>query len=139
MENIAPPLILLWEVRRALEKGQSVGSGIKNYLQRIKTGNFRHQIERWWSSQFNPHNFYDKAELGLKRRFLVEILEAGLKGHGIMPALQNLEDELILSCEDEIQNHVALLPLYSLIPLMLFVFPSLMIVLVTPLMKMLLI
>lgn len=139
MENIAPPLILLWEVRRALEKGQSVGTGIKNYLQRIKTGNFRHQIERWWISQFNPHNFYDKAELGLKRRFLVEILETGLKGHGIMPALQNLENELILSCEDEIQKHVALLPLYSLIPLMLFVFPSLMIVLVTPLMKMLLI
>lgn len=139
MENIAPPLVLLWEVRRSLEKGQSVGSGIKNYLTREKTNEFQFQIENWWAAQSNSQIFCVKSKMSHKRQFLIEILEAGLKGHGILQTLQSLEDELILSCEDEIQSHIALLPLLSLVPLMLLVFPAMMVVLIVPLMKMLLI
>lgn len=137
MENIAPPLVLLWEVKRALEKGQAVGVGIKNYLTRAKVDVFRQQVEIWWAAQNNSQILYDKSLLSHKRRYLLEVLESGLKGHGILQALYGLESELILSCEDEIQNHVSRLPLLALIPLMFLIFPALMLLLVVPLLKLL--
>lgn len=137
MEDIAPPLVLLWEVKRSLEKGQSVGSGIKKYLKRVKTGEFRFQTEIWWMAQSNSRILYDGSRINYKRRYLLEVLEAGLKGQGILQTLQSLENELILSCEDEIQKHVARLPLLSLIPLMFFIFPAMMLILILPLLKLL--
>lgn len=137
MENIAPPLILLWDVRRSLEKGHSVSTGIKSFLIRRKSGNFHDQIENWWAAQNNPQILYNKCGMNYKRQFLLETLELGLKGHAILQTLQSIETELILSCEDEIQRHVTLLPLISLIPMMLLVFPAVMIVLVSPLIKLL--
>ncbi len=137
MENITPSLILLWDVKRALENGRSVAAGIKNYLERPKLDPFRHQIEIWWAAQNNSRILYDKSLLNYKRQFLLEILEAGLKGHSILQTLQSLENELILSCEDEIQNHISKLPLLALVPLMFLIFPAMMLVLVIPLLKLL--
>lgn len=137
MENIAPPLVLLWEVKRSLEKGQSVGSGIKNYLKYTKTDEFQHQVEIWWMTQTNSQILYDKTQLNYKRQYLLEVLEAGLKGHSILQTLQSLEDELIMSCEDEIQKYVARLPMLSLIPLMFLIFPAMMLILILPLLKLL--
>lgn len=137
MENITPSLVLLWEVRRSLEKGHSVGNGVKGFLKRTKTDIFHDQIEKWWASQNNAQFLYNKSPMNHKRQFLLETLEAGLKGHSILQTLQSIEAELILSCEDEIQRHVTLLPLVSLVPTMLFIFPAVMIVLVSPLIKLL--
>lgn len=137
MENIAPPLVLLWEVKRSLEKGQSVGSGIKNYLKYTKPDEFKRQIEIWWMAQNNSRILYNKSQLNYKRQYLLEVLEAGLKGNSILQTLQSLESELILSCEDEIQKYVAGLPILSLIPLMFLIFPAMMIILILPLLKLL--
>lgn len=136
MENITPPLVLLWDVRRSLEKGQSVGVGIKSYIARTRINEFQQQINIWWAAQSNSKIVFNRSGMNHRRQFLLEILEAGLKGHAILPNLQSLEDEIILSCEDEIQNHIALLPLLSLLPLMFFVFPAMMILLIWPLMEM---
>ena len=137
MENIAPPLVLLWDIKRELEKGHSVSSGIKNYLKRPKSDVFQYQIENWWAAQNNSKVVFIKSQLNYKRRYLLDILEAGLCGHGILQSLQSLENELILSCEDEIQNHVSRLPLLSLVPLMFLIFPAMMLILIMPLLKLL--
>ncbi len=137
MENIAPSLILIWDVKRSLEKGQSVAAGVKAYLARPLNDDFRLQIERWWLSQNNTQIVFVAHSLSLHRRHLVELLEMGLNGHGVLATLQELETEFILSCEGEIEEHVRLLPLVSLVPLMLFIFPSLVILLVSPLLKLL--
>lgn len=152
MENVAPPLILLWEVKRALEKGQSVRVGIKNYLHRTKTDTFRHQVALWWALQnsFSPDQATKNvaqighpsppnqlSPLNHQRRYLLTVLAAGLKGHGILPTLRDLEQGFILSCESEIQDHVSRLPLLALIPLMFLIFPAMMLLLVEPLLKLL--
>ncbi len=139
MENVTPALVLLWDVRRSLEKGQSVGAGVKVYLRRPRKNEFQRQIDIWWTAQSNSQMNYSKSDISHYRQFLLEILEAGLKGHAILQNLQSLEDEIILSCESEIQNYVALLPLLSLVPLLLLVFPAMMILLVSPLLEMLVI
>ena len=140
MEDLAPPLVLLWDVRRSLERGQSVGAGIKSYLANIedyRRNNFKNQVENWWAAQNNEQISFDSSGMSEKRKYLLEILEAGLRGHGILPALLSAEEELMLSCEDEILAHVAWLPIFSLIPLLFFVFPALMIVLLSPLIELL--
>ena len=140
MEDLAPPLVLLWDVRRSLERGQSVGAGIKSYLANIedyRRNKFRNQVENWWAAQNNDQISFDSSGMSEKRKYLLEILETGLRGNGILPALLSAEDELMLSCEDEILAHVAWLPIFSLIPLLFFVFPALMIVLLSPLIELL--
>jgi hypothetical protein len=135
MENLSPTLLLLWDVRRALEKSQAVSVGIKNYLSRTSNDKFYTQVERWWSYQNSASNSFDKNELYPTRKYLLEILELGLKGQSILETLKSYELELIQSCEDEIQKHLAKLPLLLMIPLMGLIFPSLMLLLVGPLMK----
>lgn len=137
MEDLSPALILVWDVRRALERGRSVSFGIRQYLQRNGRDVFDRQLSVWWLAQSNPSVSFHKTQLGLHRRFLLELLEEGLRGHSIGQALQSLENELILSCEREIHEQIARLPLLSLFPLMGLIFPSLMLLLAVPLLRML--
>jgi hypothetical protein len=137
MENIAPPLVLLWEIKRALEKGQSVSLGLRNYLKCKNSDPFQRQVEMWWNSQHNQQIVFAKNQLSYHRRYLLEVLEQGLKGQSILQMLYSVETELIMICESEINAKVAGLPLLSLIPLTLLIFPSLLMLLVAPLLKLL--
>lgn len=135
MENVAPSLVLLWDVKRALEKGQSISVGIKSYLARKRSNLFADQVESWWLAHTNSKISFDKHKISMSRKYLLEILEQGLLGHAILENLKSYESELILSCEDEIQKHIAKLPLILMIPLMGFIFPALMMLLVGPLLS----
>ncbi len=135
MENIAPSLILLWDVKRSLEKGQPLSLGIKSFLARNRKNIFADQVESWWLAQNNPNISFDKQKLTLTRKYLLEILEQGLRGQAVLESLKAYEAELILSCEDEIQKHIARLPLVLMIPLMGFIFPAMMLLLVGPLLN----
>lgn len=153
MEELNPALILVWEVRRSLEKGQSVREGVRGFLGRAgggrprkprsrmfprpASGLFAEQVRIWWHAQNSGAPGFDKSGLSPHRRHLLELLESGLRGHTISGPLLSLENELISACEREIQNHTAWLPLISLVPLLLLIFPALMILLLAPLAKML--
>jgi hypothetical protein len=135
MEDVSPSLILLWDVKRALEKGQSLSVGVKNFLNRPIQDEFLSQVNQWWLSQSHSQNAYDKKELRLGRRQLLEILELGLKGQSILETLKSFEKELITACEDEIQRHLARLPFILMFPLMGLIFPALMLLLIGPLLS----
>ncbi len=135
MEDVSPTLILLWDIKRSLEKGQAVSLGMKTFLNRKLKGDFFIQVDQWWLAQNNLLSAFDKKNLTMTRRHLLEILEIGLKGQSILETLKGYEQELIQSCEDEIQSHLARLPLLLMIPLMGLIFPSLMILLIGPLLK----
>ena len=133
MENITLTIILLWDVKRSLEKGQSVGSGIQIFLNRKSKDLFFIEVKKWWMSQNNSTTVYNKSKLSISKQQLLEILELGLKGQSILSILGSYEIEIIQNCEDEIQKHISMLPLILLIPLMLFIFPAIMILLIAPL------
>ncbi len=135
MENLSPSLILLWEVKRALEKGQSISSGIKQYLRRQSIDPFHQQVQCWWLSKSHPTTAFSAQKLSVTRKNLLEILDLGLRGQSILETLKSYETELIQSCDDEIQKHVSLLPLLLMLPLMCLIFPALMLLLVGPLLK----
>lgn len=149
MEDISPTLIFLWEVKRSLEKGHSIHSGIERYIQRNRPDKFSFTVESWWSiqlnitaSQLNRQQVFSNenpleptVDLSMTRKYLFDILELGLKGQSILETLKAYEKELIQSCEDEIQSHIARLPIILMIPLMGLIFPALMILLIGPLLS----
>lgn len=141
MEDISPTLVFLWEIKRALEKGLSIHSGVEGYIQRNRQTKFANQVHIWWSAQLNkPASPLNKAveqkkDLTMTRKYLFDILELGLKGQSILETLKMYEKELIQSCEDEIQSHIARLPLILMVPLMGLIFPALMILLIGPLLS----
>ena len=137
MESVSPVIQLLWSVRRSIEKGQAVQNGIQNYLLRCSDDEFSSAIKSWWDSRQNPEIFYDHHQLSFHRRHLIELLEVGLSGQPIAQQLQSLENELVLHCENAIRKHIALLPIISLLPLLLFIFPSMVLLILWPLLGML--
>lgn len=135
MEDISPTLLLLWEVKRSLEKGQSIQVGIKSFLNKNPKQEFSQQVENWWLEKTNQLISHDRSQLAATRKYLFEIFEVGLRGQAILSTLKSYELELIQSCEDEIQTHIARLPLILMIPLMGMIFPALMLLLIGPLLS----
>lgn len=136
MENVTPTLILLWDVKRALEKGLSVSNGVQFFIKRDLRHDFAAFVRIWLNHFQTDKESISTRHLNPTRRHLLSLLEHGLKGQAILEALKSYEQELIMSCEDEIQTHIAKLPLILLIPLMGLIFPALMILLVVPALKM---
>lgn len=137
MENITPTLILIWDVKRSLEKGNSVAGGIKFFLGRQLRHEFSYFVNTWFQQLVSQKDGPLKHHLPASRRHLLSLLEQGLQGQSILESLKGYEAEVILGCEDEIQSHLAKLPLLLMIPLMGLIFPSLMILLIAPALKML--
>ncbi|MNJ91162.1 hypothetical protein D3C87_88080 [compost metagenome] len=136
MEGVAPPLALLLAVKRALEKGQSVRQGLNFYLKRHHD-DFSDVVLRWFGL-LQQGQSARKLLLGVKsvhRQVLLELLERGLAGESIYQALLQLESEIIEACQDELNTKLARLPFILLIPLLLFQFPSFLLLLFGPLLQ----
>lgn len=137
MENITPTLVLLWDVKRSLEKGYSVSNGIKFFIARDLQHDFSHFVADWFRHQQLQKDRLNTHHLRASRRHLLSLLELGLNGQSILESLKSYEAEVIIGCEDEVQNHIAKLPLLLMIPLMGLIFPALMMLLIIPALKML--
>ncbi len=135
MEDITPTLILLWDVKRAIERGQSIRIGVQNFIERTQKNQFKEQVKLWWLSQTGAQVVFDSSKMSLSRKHLLEILEHGLRGLTILETLKSYEQELIFRCEDEIQKHIARLPMILMIPLMGLIFPAMLLLLLGPLLK----
>lgn len=134
MESVAPPLRLLLEVTRAIDNGESIRSGIINYL-KSEPDSWAPCVAQWFTWIEQRKNI---SELMMKvkspyRRRLLDTLKYGLEGNAILSRLRDLESEIIEKCNDEIEQHIQLLPFRLLIPLLLFQFPAFLILLIGPL------
>jgi hypothetical protein len=136
MEGVAPPLKLLFAVKRGLEKGQSVRSGLNHYLQGEKDDFFPVVVQ--WLGHIQQGQSARKLLLSLPslhRQTLLELLERGLAGEAIHQHLLQLEIEIIEACHDEMNEKLARLPFILLIPLLLFQFPAFLLLLFGPLLQ----
>lgn len=135
---MSPTLILLWDVKRSIKFGRSVNFGVQKFL-------FR-KLSSELHDYFNENsNFRQKArdkeiifaEMNPKQRYLVTIIESGRSGNPILNELEKLESEILLELDLEIENHISKLPVLLLIPLMGLIFPSMLILIIVPLLKLL--
>jgi hypothetical protein len=136
MENIAPPLRFLLVIKRNLEKGQSPRQGVLNYLKKEPDA-FTEIVAKWYSLVQQGLSTAEIFKLcpSLHRRVLLQLVERGIKGESIYPALCQLENEICEACHEEIANKLARLPFLLLVPLLLMQFPAILLLLFGPLLQ----
>lgn len=136
MENISPALVLVWDILRATEAGLSVSSGASHFLQRGGRCELSHCLRLSLRGDLKAASDFS-THLSAPRRHLIRLIGAGLSGESIYEELRRIEVELIQGCEDEISQHLTLLPFKMMIPLLGLILPAMMIVLISPLIKLL--
>ncbi len=151
MEGLAPPLEALICLRYEIEKGNSVKSALKNYLatKSFVRAQSRFRLLHWRAKEPSLHiklsqllrayeageNFPIFAvEKKPHRMALMNVLSRGLKGEPIHTYLLQLEEELREACEEDLETHIATLPVKMLFPLLLLQFPAFLLLLLGPLM-----
>ncbi len=136
MEGINPLLELIWCVRQAIEAGISTRAALREYFaskafQSRSQEKFQSQMQDWWLS-------LDKAQkanlnISFELRLLLDIFEKGLKGEAIYSVLKSFEDEIQVRSLQQLEHRLVRLPFEALIPLLLFIFPALVILGLGPL------
>ncbi len=137
MEDLSTTLVLIWDVLRAIEGGYSVMSGVQVFNNRHLPHHLSDEINKVIrDTPPGQPNFKNCRGVTLQQRHLLELIQLGNRGESVYEVLKSLESELILSCEDEINRHLALLPFKMMLPLLGLIMPALMIVLIAPLIAM---
>lgn len=133
MENIAPPLKLIWCVRKAVEKGQSVKIGLGDYLN-SETDAWREDVSKWLvlTQQGISTQKFIHVQKTVLRKQLIMTLERGLKGESIHKNLMSLEDEVLDQIDVQVQEFLGRLPYLMLIPVALFFFPACLMLMLGP-------
>lgn len=138
MENMNLPssLVLVWDLRRAIERNQSLHIGIKRFVERDLKCKFTLQFQNWWNHYRMNHPVPD-LKWTMHQRVLIQLIEKGLAGTPIYDYLIELDAQMINSCEDDIEKHISLLPLILQIPLLGLLFPAILMLLLVPALKLL--
>ena len=131
MVPLAPPLKAVLEIRLQMENGISIAQSVKKYIQNNLQDEFAKELSLWLFARETGQKFEKK--LRFHRKILIEILSRGLRGDPIMEYLRDFEKEIIEICKEDLERHLERLPYICLVPLMLFQFPALLILLIGPL------
>lgn len=140
--NLPSSLLLVWDIKRALEKNQSIQIGIKFFILRKLNCKFADSFSDIWRQyQVGPVSAMEASlntgRFNSAQRALIFLVNRGLSGQPIYENLKVLELEYIELCEDEIQRHVQKLPLMLQIPMLGLIFPAMMSLLIIPALGML--
>ncbi len=136
MEYIAPSLQLISYVKRSIEVGSSVRSGIRSFVREDRS-RFARDVTKWitlFDQGLEATEILQKQR-SQYRRSLLDLLERGLRGESIYVFLCQLEQETIEACHDEISRKLSKLPFFLLGPLLLMQFPAFLLLLFGPLLQ----
>ena len=140
MERLELPssLILIWDLKRALESGQSVQAGVLKFMSRNLNDKFSQNVKKWFNLKTLGLAYNSgQSDFNSAQKILIVTIQRGLEGLSIYETLKQIEKEFLNKCEDDIQLYVSRLPLIMLAPLMLFIMPSIFLLLVGPALQML--
>ncbi|AZZ38150.1 hypothetical protein CIK05_15530 [Bdellovibrio sp. qaytius] len=134
--NLPSSLLLIWEVKRTIEKNLSLQQGLQKFSQRMthnQTSNdeFAKNFMQWWQIR-QKTQVSELSHFNAQHRAVITLLENGLRGQSIYEPLKALEADFVEMCDADIQEHAAKLPLLLQIPLIFLVFPAICILLLVP-------
>lgn len=135
MENVSPTLRLILTFRFRLETGDSVRTGLLAALNDQQTPP---EVKMDLMRIKNAHDLGQAYVLPQGRsasvfyRHLVHLISRGLAGESILHGLMELEKETFESCLDEMEVYCARLPIIALPPLLFFIFPAIMLLILGP-------
>ena len=138
--NLPTSLLLIWEVKRTIEKNISLQQGLQKFSQyltqlqtskRYKLDSFAKNFLQWWQIR-QKTQVGELTHFNAQHRAIISLLENGLRGQSIYEPIKALEADFIEMCDADIQEHAAKLPLLLQIPLIFLVFPAICILLLVP-------
>lgn len=132
MAHIVPSISFLTTMKRQIQGGNSVSTALQLTLVEEKT-DFSIQVRQWHAYQQSSQ---DKASELAKTHYqsaFFEILKSGLDGAPVYELLEELENEMVLEFERQWKLYLDRLPLILSLPLLLFFFPSYVILMFGPL------
>jgi hypothetical protein len=132
--NLPASLVLVWDLRRAIERSQSLHIGIKRFNERGLQCKFSLQFQNWWN-HFRVQHPLPNTKWTIHQCVLIQLIEKGLAGTAIYDHLIELDVQMINSCDDDIERHISLLPLILQIPLLGLLFPAILMLLLVPALK----
>lgn len=130
--NLPIVLVLVWDLKRVLDKGLSVQSGVQTFLKRKNEDKFVNQMKIWLQLDKNARLVHAQKCFNMHQMAVLRTIELGLSGQSIYEQICNLESEIVETCETDIQEHIAKLPILMQIPLIFLVFPAICILLLVP-------
>lgn len=136
MEDLSFLLKLCLHVRVSIEGGEALRVSLLRFSEIEHT--LRHLKLKEWLAYFDQTGGESCAEIFFKNhliRSFLEILEQGLSGHAIYERIGVLEEEFIETCEEEFQKELDKLPYILMIPLLLFMFPAYLLLLMGPILN----
>ncbi|MCM2282141.1 MAG: hypothetical protein NDI61_09880 [Bdellovibrionaceae bacterium] len=133
MENLNPALRCLIEMQSALQNGETVRAGLLRYTQSA-SDDFASQVRRFLFDWEQGRDWRPAVQsiASANRRALLELAACALSGQAIHTHLCELRMEIQAACESEIKEHIDMLPLRMLFPLLLLLFPSYLVLLFGP-------
>ncbi len=132
--NLPASIVLVWDLRRAIERSQSLHIGIKRFNERGFQCKFSLQFQNWWNHYRLQHPL-PCVKWTMHQRVLIQLIEKGLAGTAIYDHLIELDAQMINSCDEDIEKHISLLPLILQIPLLGLLFPAILMLLLVPALK----
>jgi hypothetical protein len=136
MEDLSFLLKLCLHVRVSMEGGEALRVSLLRFAE-IKN-DFLYLRFKQWLTHFDQSGGESCAEnLYSNHHVLIflEILTQGLEGHSIYERLKAVEEEIVEVCKDEFQRELDKLPYVLMIPLLLFMFPAYMLLLLGPILN----
>jgi hypothetical protein len=133
MEDLAPPLKMILSLRSHISRGHSLRLSLRETLL-SQNDDFGDQVLKWLAlKEQNPEKSRELL-LGISdyRRAIIELLDRGLEGQMVLERLVDLEVEVALAADKEISEFIQQLPYRLMLPIVLFIFPALLLLMLGP-------
>ncbi len=137
MEGLTPSLKCAIELSAGLQNGESARTGLTRYLAVCPADDFAGDVRRFLFCWDQGHD-WRTVIIGIKsphRRALLELAATGMSGQPISSHLKELQTEIENAADHQIREHLEMLPIRMLVPLLLFQFPAFLILLFGPLIR----
>ncbi len=132
MESLAPTLTLTIKLRFDLYQGKALYDSLKSYCKE-ESGELSDELSVWLI-HFDQGIVIKTANKSYSsyRIALFELIVEGLNGTSISEQLSNLQELMIQECQRNIDEISIILPYKGLMPLMLCMFPALILLILNP-------
>lgn len=137
MDGLAPPYHFVLDLIYELESGGSVRIAVRRYTSQFQ-GAFADALKGWLIKQqgLSPEN--KTGHNSSYQQAIFDLLDLSSQGGSILLPLYELEKEIRFACEEQLERHLSALPYKMMVPLLLFQFPALLLLLLGPLLGQLL-
>lgn len=127
-------LKLLNHLQYQLASGLSIREGLKTFIMKNERDLFIQEVSEWFYAVEHQKNivFWTESQGSIYQRMLFQLMTRGLQGESISSFLDELEQEVHQYLQQQIDQHISTLPLKMLFPLLGFIFPALLILMMGP-------